>query len=459
MASFSLEALDYNSIQAKISGMSGSHERTRYYHWYLNDVFIKETYTEPGKTSTSYTFRNLTGETEYTVYVEVLDTPAHNSAVMASFSDSITTPRHYTAYYTTTATSNSITFHVYEIKSGDIVRFYAYDPSEVDRANTSVIATSGYVSKVISGLKPGTEYRVNVEINSTYLCGTDYVTTPPNISYSWYFTTGYKQVQFSISGLKLGDSVRLVVKDGSNTIISDKTNTVTSLGTTGIITGSVFNPGESYTGIIYINGSKYETFDIAVPRIAMVSDLWIDTNNISFNVYNMVSGERAYARVYGSNYDDESTIYANNQGYANFSFYGLKHGTTYNIYVEHIDSNDSITKLLDSTFTTDSITKPDEWEWDTVVEQGKPILLTAYEWNNFVQRINDLRLYLDIIQISDFTEVKGGITMISDDIVNEAWDAINNMNGHGSMPTRAVSGQPITASFFNGLKDAFNAMI
>jgi hypothetical protein len=40
--------------------------------------------------------------------------------------------------------------------------------------------------------------------------------------------------------------------------------------------------------------------------------------------------------------------------------------------------------------------------------------------------------------------------------MQRAWDAINNISGHGTMPTRPTRGATIYASFFHDLADALN---
>lgn len=103
--------------------------------------------------------------------------------------------------------------------------------------------------------------------------------------------------------------------------------------------------------------------------------------------------------------------------------------------------------------TTD---RPWSWAWYSTIVQGGKIGLTAVEWNDFCFRINEFRVYKDLSECS-FTTVSSG-TVISAAICNEAWTAINEITGHGTMPSKATVGGTITASFFTGLCDALNAI-
>lgn len=142
-------------------------------------------------------------------------------------------------------------------------------------------------------------------------------------------------------------------------------------------------------------------------------------------------------------------------------FNGLKPNTTYylgclvislaydRVYLEGVFSE-----------TTAAPSRPSNWNWESTIASGKEIELKASEWNNFCGRINDFRSYKNMNTFS-FTYVYAGRTQISAAIVNQARTAISGISGHGSayLPPAAVSGETlISASFFNGLKDALNAI-
>ena len=98
--------------------------------------------------------------------------------------------------------------------------------------------------------------------------------------------------------------------------------------------------------------------------------------------------------------------------------------------------------------------RPWDWAWWSTIKQGGKIGLSAGEWNEFTNRINEFRLYQGLSEY-DFTYVSRG-DPISASVVNEAYYAIQSLSGHGSLPSRARSGRAITAAFFNDLKDALN---
>lgn len=80
--------------------------------------------------------------------------------------------------------------------------------------------------------------------------------------------------------------------------------------------------------------------------------------------------------------------------------------------------------------------------------------LTASEWNGFQNRINEFQAYKGVTETS-FYNVNSGDEMTAS-LMRKAWDAINGMSGHGTMPTRPTAGATIYASWFHDLTDALN---
>jgi len=103
-----------------------------------------------------------------------------------------------------------------------------------------------------------------------------------------------------------------------------------------------------------------------------------------------------------------------------------------------------------------TLDRPDDWSWWSTVSSGSPIAITAREWNAFCTRINEFREYAELSSYS-FTSVSKG-TPISATIVNQARSAISGISGHGTLPSAAVSGGKITATFFNRLASALNSI-
>lgn len=131
-------------------------------------------------------------------------------------------------------------------------------------------------------------------------------------------------------------------------------------------------------------------------------------------------------------------------------FGGLSGGTA---YAANVRVNG--TWVGAQTFTTPKA-RPDNWAWTSAVSKGSRIRLSAAEWNSFCARINEFRIYAGLSGYS-FSTVQAG-TLISAGLVNQARNAIGAVNGHGVLPSAAVKGGAVTAAFFNGLKDALNAI-
>nr|WP_294372050.1 hypothetical protein [uncultured Ruminococcus sp.] len=104
-----------------------------------------------------------------------------------------------------------------------------------------------------------------------------------------------------------------------------------------------------------------------------------------------------------------------------------------------------------------SSTRPSDWTWVSTVSSGSVIGLTAAEWTDFCSRINAFRAYKGMSQAS-FTSVTRTVTPISASIVNEARTAISPMVSASSLPEAVSSGDPLSAAFFNGLKNALNSV-
>lgn len=100
--------------------------------------------------------------------------------------------------------------------------------------------------------------------------------------------------------------------------------------------------------------------------------------------------------------------------------------------------------------------RPSNWSWSSTISKGNKMRITATDWNNFCSRINAFRAYKGLSNYS-FTAAVSGRSMTAAQ-GNQARSAINEISGHGSLPSSAVRGSTVTASFFNGLKDALNAI-
>jgi hypothetical protein len=102
--------------------------------------------------------------------------------------------------------------------------------------------------------------------------------------------------------------------------------------------------------------------------------------------------------------------------------------------------------------------RPQNWEWSTPKTQGGQFTTTttATEWNNFATRINGFRAYKNLNNYS-FTLATSG-TAFTATMFNQAISAINEMVGHGTLPSSVATGDKIFASMLNQLRDALNAI-
>ena len=99
--------------------------------------------------------------------------------------------------------------------------------------------------------------------------------------------------------------------------------------------------------------------------------------------------------------------------------------------------------------------RPNNFTFSSNIQSGAATTtLTAGAWNNFCARINEFRQYKGLSNYS-FTSVSSGSRMTAA-IMAQPWDAINAINGHGTMPTRPSQGATIYASYFHTLAAALN---
>lgn len=107
----------------------------------------------------------------------------------------------------------------------------------------------------------------------------------------------------------------------------------------------------------------------------------------------------------------------------------------------------------------EEIERPDDWYWWHDVSPGEPVLLGAEEWNAFCDHINAMRIYAGAREYG-FDRVREGGNIRAWDI-NEAFYAIIGTPGFGEkyIPKRTVvAGDPISASYLEGLRKAINAV-
>ena len=92
--------------------------------------------------------------------------------------------------------------------------------------------------------------------------------------------------------------------------------------------------------------------------------------------------------------------------------------------------------------------RPDDWDWSSVIQAGRPVRISAYEWNQFCNRINDFRLYVGLPEYGAFERAYSG-DPITAEIVEHAVYAIRAMDPPVS-PPRPGQGRPDAGEHFPG---------
>ncbi len=98
--------------------------------------------------------------------------------------------------------------------------------------------------------------------------------------------------------------------------------------------------------------------------------------------------------------------------------------------------------------------RPQNWVWWNSFITGQPFNVWANEWNSFCDRINAFRDYRGLSAAYMPSVSTGGHPLASD--FNYASTAISQM---GSAASTVYSGQNMTPSQFNGIRDALNAVV
>lgn len=277
-------------------------------------------------------------------------------------------------------------------------------------------------------------------------------------AYSYSYT--YRTVTINVTGLTSGTNIVFYYRKSSVTKATEIHRT--SSGSTFKETITGLDASTSYVINVYVDGVGFlgsKTFNTnALPTFTIDA---VTSNSVTITVKGFVPNERVRFQV--KQYSNGATAvdmdYVVNATTLTKTYSGLKPNT---VYYADIQLNQSLwlggSSITDGKrfVTLAENTRPANWSWSSTIEKGKPIKITAVEWNNFCTRINKFRTYKGLATYN-FTTVSKG-TPISATIVNQARTAINSITGHGTLPSKAASGGAITASFFNTLKNALNAI-
>lgn len=290
------------------------------------------------------------------------------------------------------------------------------------------------------------------------------------LSASWEILSyTYRTVDVKVSNLSVGDNVRFYARLSNDTsdvtydTDLDEFGGAKLIATGSTMTHQIYNLESStaYAINVQVNG-VWLTMDTqitnALPTFTIDA---VTSDSVTITVKGFVPNERVRFQV--KQYSNSATAvdmdYIVNATTLTKTYSGLTPNT---VYYADIQLNQSLwlggSSITDGKrfVTLAENTRPTNWSWASTIAKGEPIKITAVEWNNFCTRINEFRTYKGLTTYN-FTTVSKG-TLISATIVNQARTAINDITGHGTLPSTAVSGGAITASFFNTLKNALNAI-
>lgn len=160
-----------------------------------------------------------------------------------------------------------------------------------------------------------------------------------------------------------------------------------------------------------------------------------------------------YFEIWNSSRSSRINYNRTSSSYTTFS--GLAKGTTYSVRVKVQKSgfDDSGWSGWANATTPYPI---GEWVWSSDVSSGANVMISATEWKNFLNKINEVEQKRKGSQ-TNFDRTMATGTPISAGIVNNAVVAINSMLSTGTMAT-VSTGQSLSASFFNGMKDKLNSL-
>ena len=132
----------------------------------------------------------------------------------------------------------------------------------------------------------------------------------------------------------------------------------------------------------------------------------------------------------------------------------LQAGTTYSV-TWSIESSGGSTASGSGSFTTTAKAKPrpSEWGWSNSFSSGYSINVTASDWNNFCNRINQFRDFKGLPTLTYTTAYYS--SRITAAQYNQARSAIASM---GAVPSAVYTSSNIYPIEFRDLRDALNAI-
>lgn len=398
-------------------------------------------------------------------------------------------------------------------ESGTSVFFYVYegwdateDKSHNYGGHVDMATDDSDVELEIKNLPAGTDFTINISVSDWMGDKEKATTLKPSFS---PINIGEISVGVEVTGINKGDTVRVYIRrepsvddeessqitchdvqykdDGANTYVYSTTNNVGIARINNIIGKSRrIQPGMTHYMNISINGGSWlngggdngdSSQEFKTDALSSTYTRTPKRDSVIFNVENIPSPSYVWFyinRVTVDDNDDESFTVVEeiitsstpdnnievwdgslNKTFTSTEHPNLKQGYYYvcNVHIKY----DGVTHDVGRSKRFGLYERPENWEWESTVQKDALIRIRAEEWNNFTKRINAFRTYSGLKE-GDFTDAIGGITKIGATICNQAYDAIYFIDGRGALPDKAVAKKPISASFFNKLMTALNAI-
>lgn len=189
-------------------------------------------------------------------------------------------------------------------------------------------------------------------------------------------------------------------------------------------------------------------------------DIWLSSqSSTTINIrVNQQSTNWTLLNIFNTETSVTKTINATDADWiANFS--GLTNGLTYNFIGRNYFLVNGV--YLRSYYTdTLSVTigRPALFQWTNTKTSSGSFNLTAAEWNSLTQNINMVREFKDLPAFSFTAAITGNNFTAA--MYKQARSAINatGMNPSIAIPVDANAGDPVNASYLNGLRDSINSV-
>ena len=476
MAKIEVSTKTSNSITVLVSELSNI---ARYAEFYKNGVLDTSStpngldYVTISGTSVSYTFRNLSPGTTYTLSVNVYNSAweklgfAANSVSSATLSAAKVTIYYFdgtaskedsgSALTVRTSLSNPTgwTFNGWATHSGtEVVSYTAgqlidsnsgsktiYLYAVYSKSPTTIYCyyISGSTGLLSNNTRQKIQYRINTGTNTFIENHYNSITLPMFDSYNSTIKTSTPDRQWDAIGWRIGTSAGVATYAAGTTISSDKVSTdspylYASYSNTCSITydsnGGSGSMAMTAATAYYSASGAYTT-----PTLITSSCLFSPPSGRTFSHWNVKA-------------DDT--------------------GTKYGVYA-NVPTNHNV--IFYAIWTT---SRPDDWSWWSYVSKGSSMAtsgsgssftvkpLTAAEWLAFASRISAFYAYKGLSIDSTYwyrtiNGVESGKPMTQTQ-ANGARYLISQLSPLVALPAQVSTGDAITAAFINGLKNSLNSI-